>query len=53
MQDLNRTMFYKAKFTISSEVEEDLLWLIVKHIYTWQTEKWNRKYSVLTTDLKL
>ena len=53
MQDLNRTMFYKAKFTISSEVEEDLLWLIVKHIYTWQTQKWNRNYSVLTTDLKL
>lgn len=42
MQDLNATMFYKAKFNIATVGEEqDLLWKIVRHIKEWQASKWN------------
>lgn len=52
MQDLNKTMFYKAKFIVSTETGEDLLWLIVKHIMAWQLDKWNKDYFLLPTDYK-
>ena len=51
MLDLNATMFYKTKFTISTIDEtDDLLWKIVLHIKNWQTTKWNTKdKQILTT----
>lgn len=51
MLDLNATIFYKAKFTISAvDATEDLLWKIVLHIKNWQTAKWNTKDKrILTT----
>ena len=42
MQDLNATMFYKAKFNIATVgEEEDLLWKVVRHIKECQASKWN------------
>lgn len=33
MQDLNATMFYRAKFNIATvSAEQDLLWKVVRHI---------------------
>lgn len=45
MQDLNATMFYKAKFSIKTAGDEpdDLLWHLILHIRSWITYKWNRK----------
>ena len=44
MQDLNSTMFYKAKFTMESKDNEqhDLLWKLVWSIRSWLIGKWNR-----------
>ena len=42
MQDLNVTMFYKAKFQISIQQEGDLLWKLVLNIRSWITYKLNR-----------
>ena len=42
MQDLNATMFYKAKFNIATVGEEqDLLWKVVRHVKECQAAKWN------------
>lgn len=51
MLDLNATMFYKVKFTISAvNTTDDLLWKIILHIKNWQTYKWNtRDKQILTT----
>ena len=45
MQDLNMTMFFKAKFTITSTSDkpDDLLWKLVMRIRAWITRKWNRE----------
>lgn len=42
MQDLNATMFYKAKFTATSnDPSVDLLWTLVCEIRGWLLGKWN------------
>lgn len=43
MQDLNATMFYKAKFNVEIVDDQlnDLLWWLVSHIRAWITRKWN------------
>ena len=53
MQDLNATMFYKAKFNIRTTNEEptDLLWQLILNIRNWLTRKWNRNNTVI--DYKL
>lgn len=51
MLDLNATMFYKVKFSISAvQPEDDLLWRIVLHIKKWQVKKWNREKEVIPLD---
>lgn len=54
MLDLNATMFYKSKFTISSvNTSDDLLWEVVLEIRSWMTRKWNyRDNIVLPTNIK-
>lgn len=54
MLDLNSTMFYKSKFTISAtDTSSDLLWNIVCEIRNWMTKKWNYKGDiVLPSDIK-
>ncbi|MEA4955627.1 MAG: hypothetical protein VB096_08990 [Pseudoflavonifractor sp.] len=54
MLDLNATMFYKAKFTISSvDSSDDLLWETVLEIRSWMIKKWNyRDKIVLSADIK-
>lgn len=51
MQDLNMTMFFKAKFTITSTSDkpDDLLWKLVMRIRAWITRKWNRDEWVVET----
>lgn len=43
MQDLNASMFYKAKFNIrtANGDPDDLLWRLVLNIRNWITHKWN------------
>lgn len=51
MQDLNATMFYKAKFHIAAIEENlDLLWRIVLHIREWMNSKWNASWEVVPCD---
>ena len=48
MPDLNATMFYKVKFSISAvDPDEDLLWKIVQHIKRWQTRKCRKRGTAL------
>ncbi len=48
MSYLNYTIFYKAKFMISSTCDgADLLWDFVKCVRQWQTEKWNKDGKVV------
>ena len=43
MRDLNSTMFYKAKFNVtSSRPDDDLLWKLVVNIHDWISRKLNR-----------
>lgn len=39
MLDLNRTMFYKVRFDITSLEGEDLLWALIRHIRKWLNRK--------------
>ena len=51
MSYLNYTIFYKAKFMISSTCDgADLLWDFVKCVRQWQTEKWNNGGNVVVDD---
>ena len=51
MSYLNYTIFYKAKFMISSTCDgADLLWDFVKCVRQWQTEKWNKDGKVVVDD---
>lgn len=45
LQDLNATMFYKAKFSIQATDNgpDDLLWYIILNIRGWITNKWNSR----------
>jgi hypothetical protein len=45
LQDLNATMFYKAKFNIQATDKgpDDLLWHLVLNIRGWITNKWNSR----------
>ena len=54
MRDLNATMFYKAKFNITTKnTDDDLLWKLVMNIREWITRKLNRNYHILVeTDLQ-
>lgn len=53
MIDLNSTTFYKVRFIISRiDPEQDLLWRLVCHIKSWQTNKWNRQEKLLSDDAK-
>ena len=42
MQDLNATIFFKAKFHIHTDEKDDLLWKLVLSIRSWITKKLNR-----------
>ncbi len=53
MPELNSTMFYKVKFTISArEPEADLLWKIVRHVKNWQVRKCAKRGVALTRSAK-
>ena len=53
MIDLNSTMFYKVKFTISPKNPgTDLLWTVIKNIKNWQNNKWNKEKTLLSEDIK-
>ncbi len=54
MQDLNETMFYKAKFTIKSQNESvDLLWQLIMELRNWLIHKHNKGGQiVVNSDLK-
>lgn len=55
MQDLNATMFFKAKFTVQANDPNgyDLLWNLVSIIRQWITRKYNRNGStVISRDIK-
>ena len=49
MQDLNATMFYKAKFNIKTVSDEpnDLLWQLILNIRNWLIRKWNRHNAII------
>lgn len=48
MQDLNATMFYKAKFTLlGHEKNVDLLWNLICEIRSWLTMKHNRDGHII------
>lgn len=55
MQDLNATMFYKAKFNIRTVDGEpdDLLWHLVLHIRSWITYKWNLRGAPPVIETKI
>lgn len=45
MSDLNATMFYKVKFSVSTkEPGRDSLWMIIMHIRNWQTKKCSKRH---------
>lgn len=51
MSNLNYSIFYKAKFMLSSTVADaDMLWDFVKCIRQWQTEKWNKHGNKVLDD---
>lgn len=53
MQDLNATMFYKAKFTVASkDPTEDLLWKLILELRAWLTAKHNREETIVNADLR-
>ncbi len=53
MPDLNSTMFYKVKFSISpADPKEDLLWLVVRHIQRWQVQKCRKRGLTLTANAR-
>ena len=55
MQDLNATMFFKAKFTVKANDPNgyDLLWDLVSAIRQWITKKYNRDGSIIiSSDIK-
>lgn len=49
MQDLNATMFYKAKFNIQTvdTRQGDMLWRLLLHIKSWLKNKWNQKVDIV------
>ena len=49
MQDLNATIFFKAKFHIyaTSGENDDLLWKLILDIRSWITKKLNRPGAIL------
>jgi len=55
LQDLNATMFYKAKFNIQSTEEgpNDLLWHLILNIRGWITYKWNSRCKNVVIESKL
>lgn len=51
MSYLNYSIFYKAKFNITSTIENsDMLWDFVMCVRQWQTEKWNKSGTVVVDD---
>ncbi len=53
MAELNATMFYKVKFSISAaKPDSDLLWKIIMHIKDWQIKKCAKRHLSLSGDLK-
>lgn len=55
MQDLNATMFYKAKFTIQlkeNAKNDDLLWKLILLIKGWATHKFNYTVKTIDTDIR-
>lgn len=54
MQDLNATLFYKAKFTAqTSDPSVDLLWTLVCEIRSWLLAKWNTdNHKIVKKDIK-
>ena len=54
MQDLSANLFYKAKFTISTnDANNDLLWKLVLEIKNWLTTKWNKdNHLIVDPDIK-
>lgn len=55
MQDLNATMFYKARFTATSnEPSVDLLWTLICEIRNWLRSKWNRAgHTIIKSDSRV
>lgn len=55
MQDLNSTMFYKAKFTATAkESDVDLLWTLILEIRGWLLSKWNRDgHSIISSQMRI
>lgn len=48
MAELNATMFYKVKFSISAaKPDSDLLWKIIMHIKDWQIKKCAKRHLSL------
>lgn len=48
MQDLNATMFYKAKFTVTANAPDtDLLWILIWEIRGWLIGKWNTDNHII------
>jgi len=55
MQDINSSIFYKARFAVEAAepASTDLLWLVVLHIRSWITRKHNRNgETIVDPDLK-
>lgn len=53
MPNLNATMFYKVKFSVSAEnTETDLLWKVIMHIKDWQVRKCDKRHLLLTKELQ-
>ncbi len=55
MQDLNATMFYKAKFTVhlkDDSKNDDLLWKLILLIKEWATRKFNFNEPSIDTDVR-
>ena len=54
MHDLSATMFYKAKFTVSSnDPSVDLLWLLILDIRNWLIKKWNvDNHQIIDSNIK-
>ena len=55
MQDLNATIFYKAKFKIAANDSTiDLLWTLVYDIRSWLLGKWNNEnHKRINPDVKI
>lgn len=55
MKDLNATVCFKAKFTITAnEPSVDLLWTLVYEIRTWLLRKWNNEeHKTIPSDMNV